>query len=364
MKLQRFGHIDIPLQRVHIELTNVCDFNCRFCPKSLMTRPYGYMDAALAKAAISEIGRKHISEKVTFHVMGEPSLHPRFFEILDHTASQGVRVGLTTNGGGLGGTVGKRLLDHGLHQIDISIQTPDERSFALRQARRLTFTDYVDGILGFFARYRRRHPDTLFKFRFMNTRFRKKGLEKKQGPIRLISSTDQLQEMFRNWAGRIYDLLDIDAEARAAAFEKIGQLVSYRWNVVEIHPNVFFETYVLTEWGNAFDGRGIRDAWAGYCFGMRDHFGILHNGDVILCCMDYDGKTRIGNLADASLETILSSDRLGAIMKGFRRFQLVHPYCRKCLGSKTVASWLVKPIGTVLGLKVFKPFFYKQIKIY
>lgn len=363
-KQQSLGHIRIPLQRVHIELTNVCDFNCRFCPKSQMTRPYGYMETELAKRVISEIGEKAVCEKITFHVMGEPTLHRDFFDILEFARKKQVNVGLTTNGGSLGGEVGRRLLDTELHQIDISIQTPDESSFELRQARHLSFQRYMDGILGFFSAYRRQHADAVIKFRFMNTRFRKKGLEKKKGPVRLISSTEELRQMFRDWAGRIYDLLGVDEGTRLSAFEKIETLVAYKWNVVEIYPNVFFETYVLNEWGNAFDGDDVREAWAGYCYGMRDHFSILHNGDVILCCVDYDGRTVIGNLQDASLEEILSSPRLGRIMRGFRRFQLVHPHCRKCLGSTSFPSWLVKPIGSVLGLKLLRPFFYNQIKIY
>ena len=364
MKNRYIGHLEIPLQRVHIELTNVCDFNCRFCPKSQMTRHYGYMETALAKRVISEVWAKQVSEKITFHVMGEPTLHPDFFEILDHSQREGVNVGLTTNGGGLGGEIGKRLVHYPLYQLDVSIQTPDEKSFKLRRAGRLGFNDYIGGILEFFRAYMDKRSDTVIKFRFMNTRFQKKGLEKRRGPVRLISSTDELREMFRHWTGRIYDILGVDDEKRAAAFEKIGKLVSYKWNVVEIYPKVFFETYVLNEWGNAFDDTDIREAWAGYCFGMRDHFSVLYNGDVILCCVDYDGRTTIGNLNDASLEDILRSDRLGKIISGFKRFQLVHPYCRKCLGSKTFSSWVFKPIGSVLGLKVLKPFFYTHTNIY
>jgi len=365
LKKHAFGHIEIPLQRVHIELTNVCDFNCRFCPKSRMTRSYGYMDTDLAKRALSEIGRAGICEKVTFHVMGEPTLHPDFFDILDYARQQKIPVGLTTNGGGLGGDVGRRLLDCPLHQIDISIQTPDKASFTLRRAGKLGFEEYIAGILGFFKEYRERHPTTVVKLRFMNTRFRKKGLEEKRGPIRLISSTDQLRKMFRCWTERIYDTLGVEDEKKSAAFKKIGCLVAYKWNVVEIHPRVFFETYVLSDWGNAFDQEAeIRDAWAGYCFGMRDHFGILHNGDVVLCCVDYDGRTRIGNLKEKPLQAILSSPHLGKIMSGFSRFRPVHPYCKKCLGSRTAASWLFKPIGSILGLKLLKPFFYCHTRIY
>ncbi|TAL26220.1 MAG: radical SAM/SPASM domain-containing protein [Nitrospirae bacterium] len=361
---KKFGHIGIPLKRVHIELTNVCDFNCVFCPKSEMKRSYGYMETALAKRIITEIKENNISEKITFHVMGEPTLHRDFFEILSHARDLGMKVGLTTNGGGLGGKIGKQLLDYDLHQIDISLQTPDKKSFALRKAGKMDFDTYLNGIFDFFSSYISKHTDTIFKFRFLNTRFPKKGLEKRKGPIKVISSTAELQDTFRYWAGRIYDIAGLEPEKREKAMAGIGKLSAYKWNVVEIYPNLFFETYVLEDWGHAFDDGSIKDAWAGYCFGMRDHFSILYNGDVALCCIDFNGRTAIGNLHNSSLKEILSSDELGRIIEGFRRYRVIHPYCKKCLGSKSVASWLLKPAVSIIALKTLKPFFYKQTKLY
>ncbi len=363
MKKGKYGHIEIPLKRVHIELTNVCNFNCVFCPKSEMKRPYGFMETGLAKRIITEIGQEGICEKITFHVMGEPTLHRDFFEILDHAQNEKVKVGLTTNGAGLGGKTGKRLLDYDLHQIDVSLQTPDKQSFELRKAGALSFEDYLNGIMDFFYLYSARKRDTTFKFRFLNTRFQKKGMEKKTGPVSVISSTEELRSTFRVWSGKIYDALGIDDKQREKAGRRINHLVSYKWNVVEIYPGVFFETYVMDDWVNTFSNEKIYNAWAGYCFGMRDHFSILYNGDVVLCCVDYDGYTALGNLHDSSLKQVLSSDELGEIIDGFKKFRVVHPYCKRCLGSKTVSSWLFKPVTAVMGLKVLKPFFYKKTRL-
>ena len=359
-----FGHIEIPLKRVHIELTNVCDFNCAFCPKSVMKRPYGFMATTLAKRVIAELGSNNICEKITLHVMGEPTLHPNFFDILRHAESVGVNVGLTTNGKGLGGKVGRRLIDHDLHQIDISLQTPDKDSYALRNAGAKTFEDYKAGILEFFSSYMARDRDTIFKFRFLNTRFRKKSIEKRMGPIRVMSSTEELRGTLRNWAEQVYQILGFKEEKKRRALERIEGLLSYKWNVVEVYPNVFFETYILDDWGHAFEDSRIRDAWAGYCYGMRDHFGILYNGDVVLCCMDFDGQTAIGNLNNSSLKGILSSKELHEIIAGFRKFKVVHPYCKRCLGSKALSSWLFKPMASVLALKTLKRVFYRHTRLY
>jgi len=329
-----------------------------------MTRPFGYMDTKLARRIIDEIGENGIADKITFHVMGEPTLHPDFFSIIAHAHAKGVKVGLTTNGGGLGGEVGKRLLDKGLYQMDISLQTPDADSFALRKARGLSFDSYLNGIMSFFDTYNAKWQDTIFKFRFLNTRFRKNEIEGKKGPIQVISSTEELQDTFRAWAGRIYDMRGVDREKREKALRNIGSLSAYKWNVVEVYPHVFFETYVLEDWGDAFSKGENREAWAGYCFGMRDHFSVLYNGEVTLCCVDFDGYTAMGNLNSSSLKEVLSSHELGEIVEGFRRYQLVHPYCRRCLGSRSFTSWLLKPVLSVAALKVLKPFFYRQTSIY
>ena len=365
MTKRYLGYVELPLQRVHLELTNLCDFDCLFCPKSEMTRSKGFMDTGLAKSLISEIGQRKICEKITFHVMGEPTLHPDFFEILDHARDASVPVGLTTNGAGLGRDVGRRLADYSLYQIDISLQTPDESCFNLRQAGKLQFEEYLSGILNFFTQYLVKNGNgTRFKFRFMNTRFRKKSIEDRYGPIRVISSTAELRRTFHFWADKIYDIIGVDSSVKVFAGKKIDSLVSYKWNVVELYPNIFFETYMLDDWGHAFGGADIRDAWAGYCFGMQDHFGVLQNGDVTLCCIDFNGQTTIGNLQNASLEEILASPELGQIIDGFKSYKVVHPYCKKCLGSRSLISWLIKPFVSVLALKTFKPFFYNEIRLY
>jgi organic radical activating enzyme len=364
MKQKTFGHVKVPFKRIHIELTNVCDFNCLFCPKPFMKRPYGYMDTHLARTIISEIAKYGLAEKITFHVMGEPTLHPDFFALLEHAATENVPVGLTTNGGGLNGTVGQRLLDCPLHQVDVSLQTADEESFSLRRAGRISFDQYVNGILNFFAEYRKRYEHTIFKFRFLNTTIPCKSMEEKTGPIRVISSTKELREVFAYWLEHIYRLRGIGGADLDKALYRINKLVSYKWNVVEILPNVFFETYLLGDWGHAFYDGPIRDAWFGFCFGMRDHFAVLQNGDVTLCCIDFDGQTAIGNLHEQSLENILHGEELGRIMKGFKKFRLIHPFCKSCLGGKDFLSWLTKPITTIFGLYVLKPYFYNKTRIF
>lgn len=362
--IRKFGYIEVPLKRVHLELTNICNFDCAFCPQAEMERTTGWMDVGLAKSLIDTLKEQDICEKVTFHVMGEPTLHPQFFEILDHAQEKGLGVGLTTNGALLGGSVGERLLGYDLQQIDISLQTPDESSFSLRRSPAISFDSYVDGLMRFFSSYMRAGKDTTIKFRFLNSRFCSANMAKKMQSMSINASNKALRETFKTWASRVYDALGVDGAQRETALGRGSKLVSYQWNVVEIYPKVFFETYILSDWEDRSCDARVRDAWAGYCFGMRDHFAVLHNGDVVLCCMDFNGRTTMGNLNTASLEEILAGPEVGRIMEGFRRFRFVHPYCRKCQGSSTLTGWLVKPLGHIAGLGLLKSLFYRKTSLW
>jgi hypothetical protein len=85
---------------------------------------------------------------------------------------------------------------------------------------------------------------------------------------------------------------------------------------------------------------------------------------VTLCCIDYEGRTAMGNLNEQRLATILASPEMERIVNGFRWGRLVHPYCRACLGSDSRLGALIKPPLSFVGLKLLKPLFYRHYRLY
>jgi MoaA/NifB/PqqE/SkfB family radical SAM enzyme len=321
------------------------------------------MKEELACSALDEIADLDLAEKVTFHVMGEPLLHPRFFPILDHAQARGLRIGLTTNGALLKEETIQALAERDLYQIDISLQTPDEESFHATRGSRIDFDRYRRGLLDLLAACAARPSPPIFKIRVMTTKFAG-TMRQKLGIPDFMGTSQSLRRTVLEWSHLIYDRLNLDKSRREKLSRKASKIGIHGWNVMEISPKIFIETYLLTDWGNAFAGGRLIDANHGYCFGMRDHFAILYSGDVVLCCIDFDGHTSLGSLATSRLADILRSPDLERIVKGFRRGKLVHPYCRQCLGSSsTLGSWL-KPVASILGLKILKPFLYRQYKLF
>ncbi len=360
----RFGElVPSPFQRIHIELTNVCNFDCTFCPKQNMTRQYQYMPYEKAIAIIDEIAEYGMAEKITFHVMGEPFMHPQFFEILDYAADRGVTTGITTNGTYLSSDIAERLKPLRVGQINISLQTPDEESYKTRKSRDMDFEEYKENILEFIGWILNQPNPPKLKVHFLNTLLKSEvpGEDWNLGTMSVINNTRELRNTFSYWAREIHSLLpNMPDVAKEDVQSRINKLTTFKWNVVNIAEGIFFETYILNSWGNAFVGDHYIPSRIGYCSALTDHFAILCNGDLTYCCVDYDGKTAAGNAFENSIVDILNKPDVIAAVEGFKKFQVVHPHCQKCLGGRTWLSSLANQVGSIVIWKFLKDFFYNK----
>ena len=361
----RFGElVNFPLQRIHIELTNVCNFDCTFCPKQEMTRHYEYMDFEKVCSIIDEIAEYNMAEKITFHVMGEPFMHPRFFEILDYAAQLGVKTGITTNGTYLDEEQAIKLEKVTASQINISLQTPDEESFKTRKARRMKFDEYHNRILEFIGACLYQTKPPKIKVHFLNTSIKTEvpGEDWTVGTMSVINNTEELRKTFRYWANEVHKIFPpLSSEEKTAVEKKIDKLSTFKWNVIEIAPNISFETYILNTWGNAFtESDSVVPSKTGYCSALNDHFAILCSGDLTYCCVDYNGNTKAGNVFENSITEIMNSQPVIDAVEGFNKLKVVHPYCQKCLGGSTWFKSVVNRVGPIVIWKYLKGFFYNK----
>ncbi|MBO5734606.1 MAG: SPASM domain-containing protein, partial [Clostridia bacterium] len=90
---------------------------------------------------------------------------------------------------------------------------------------------------------------------------------------------------------------------------------------------------LFLEWGDRFQWPDAEAPVQGeifFCYGMRDHFGILCDGTVVPCCLDGQGVIALGNLHIQSMEEILKMPRTCAIVEGFAQNRRVEALCRHC----------------------------------
>ena len=81
-------------KRVYIEITNVCNLNCSFCPKTIREKRYMRVDEF--KLIINKI--KDYTDYIYLHIKGEPLMHPNLEKILDIIAKNNLQINITTKG--------------------------------------------------------------------------------------------------------------------------------------------------------------------------------------------------------------------------------------------------------------------------
>lgn len=80
-----------------LEITSGCNLNCLMCDTHSATRPAGQMSLDMFARGLDEldaIGCKHLS----YHTIGEPTIHKQFDTILQLSHERGFQVFLSTNG--------------------------------------------------------------------------------------------------------------------------------------------------------------------------------------------------------------------------------------------------------------------------
>lgn len=131
---RRIGHIrkyvcynqkktELPFypDRLYLELTNHCNFECIMCPngRGLMKREKGFIDYDLCKNIIDEMA-PHV-DTIVLHSWGESLLHPRIFDVIKLCESYGVRTEFSTNTSLLTEDKDRKIIDSGLSAIYLCI---------------------------------------------------------------------------------------------------------------------------------------------------------------------------------------------------------------------------------------------------
>ncbi len=127
---------DFPSQIV-MDITEICNLACTHCPHPTFVKSEHYqgryLDPALNDKMVDEV-RLHGQGKtkyIRYAANGEPLAHPNCYDMIEAAAKySGVFVTLTTNGKIMNEKRMQRLLDAGVHLIDISIDAFKPETYA------------------------------------------------------------------------------------------------------------------------------------------------------------------------------------------------------------------------------------------
>lgn len=127
---------DFPSQLI-VDMTEVCNLACTHCPhpefKKSEHYKARYLDPELNAKLVDEV-KEHgggRTQYIRYTSEGEPLVHPKCYDMLDYAVKNSrVLVTLTTNGTILNEKRVGKLLDSGLHMIDVSIDAFSPETYA------------------------------------------------------------------------------------------------------------------------------------------------------------------------------------------------------------------------------------------
>ncbi len=270
------------LDKIYLEITNVCNLECSFCHKTSRTKKF--ITEEEFNIILDKIEGK--SRCLYFHLMGEPTLHPLLHRFIDLSKNRGFLPCVTTNGSLLL-KCKENLLSSPPYKINVSIHAPNANPA-------FSSENYLSSCVDFAKEIAKK--GTFVVLRLWNLGSGADNTE----------TLDYLHGQFPN------EWCDIRGGKSQRLCERI-----------------------FLEWGEQFDWPDASLPECSpdedmFCYGLRDQIGILADGTVVPCCLDADGNLALGNLFDSALDEILSSQRAKNIYDGFTHRRANESLCRKC----------------------------------
>ncbi len=260
-------------KRIYIEITNVCNLKCSFCP--LNERKPSYMTLEQFDVILDKI--KGYTDYIYLHVMGEPLMHPLIGEMIQLANNKGFFVQLTTNGY----LIEKLRCVNDLRQINLSLQ-----AYSVNYGK--SIEDYLNTI---------------------------------------FSVTEALSEKgtyvnYRLWVQKPeYELLlQLLSKHYFTKIEKEDKTKTLARNIFYSKENEFVWPIRKKEKGSC----------SGFCPALRDHLAVLVDGTVVPCCLDNNGIINLGNLFLEDLKHIISSELYQSMFRSFKMNKKVHSLCQSC----------------------------------
>jgi radical SAM protein with 4Fe4S-binding SPASM domain len=283
-----------------IELTNRCPYSCKMCPRTTeMSRALGNMPLELFERIIAQISGQQ--DYVGLHHFGESLLHPELAQAVALARRYGLNTGLSCNPPTLRPALAACLLDAGLSNVVLSLDSLDAGAYREIRGAAANF-ERADANLREFVRLRDHGQySTFITLQMISMRCNEK-------------EADQFLEYCRQ------------TRVDRGVVIKLG-----RWD---------FDDAEVEKLGE-FNSHGYK----GYCTRPWDSVVVLWDGRVVPCCHDYNGAVVFGDLKRQSLaETWQSPEAIK-----FRGANHEYELCQKCAFSR----WYREGQRTRMGFRAF-----------
>jgi MoaA/NifB/PqqE/SkfB family radical SAM enzyme len=332
-------------QDLSIEVNDQCNFHCVYCPyDSDQSHQFAVMDQGKAKQIIDQLSEdKALDRYLLFNILGEPLMYSGLFDLIKHAKSKGLKTKLVTNGSLLTQRNIDALIDSCPTMLKISVESLDGAVFKELRGTTIKFDTYVKRISDMISCGVNAGPrfstylqlDMMYADASSYTLKRMCGLTTEdKGRKYTYSDKSKLFKDLQTFleqmidAGSLSGLLKSDLKFDRTAFK------SNNIPMVRITSNIAFHIKPYLRWVDVFARPYPVDNSGVGC--PLDNLSIHANGDVVLCCVDYNASNTIGNVFHQSLPEILTDHRNVNIIQDLREGKFFFDGCKSCQGHSTL----------------------------
>ena len=361
-----------------LELTSHCNFKCTFCPSNNLQRKKMNLPYQAGEKFIKQINKQYGLIPIHLNVLGEPLLNHYIFKYFDLCRKLGNRLLLITNYSLLDEKFAKKLFSYDNFTLVLSLQTPTKESFKTRGNTSIDFKEYISKIDFIIEQKFLKNSDCSIEIHIAsnhNLIFRDSSITSEINLefLQNFYNKDEELDWLNSYVLHLEHLNKIIKDKYNSIYE--NQLMSsnsenhYMINTgcIAVHkdqlPHNFFELNEDEFWGfmalpkvflrsKSFglwtkDEAFLKSLFAGidnvYLYvaektgeevcTLSNNIGILSNGEIIVCCLDYENEMNLGNINRIDLSNTNLEKRTSIIRKNVLNESL----CRRCRGHLIVA---------------------------
>lgn len=343
---------DLGYKKVSLEITNICNFKCIYCPYCLDEIKKRQMTEKEIYRAIDELktcGGNEL-EYLELNVLGEPLTHPNISEVIQYAHKQGIKIKLITNGSLLSLENIDNILNNQPAILKISLESLNRKDFSFIRGTGMLFDDYLARVTTLIKRrleYGNEistiiQIDICYISRYYLKRIA--GMMPADKCINYIYRDKRL--LFKDV---LYFLNKIQKDCEEFKYD--NETLFYNFNRIKkssfsndiplyrISDNIILTLKEYYPWVNVKNKYPAHNRDVS-C--MTDKMGILADGRVVLCCLDWKGETAIGNIFNSNLKDILLDSAYK--INGLRKGEFISEICKRCRGYFSKRHKLLKEI--------------------
>jgi radical SAM protein with 4Fe4S-binding SPASM domain len=338
--LRSLGYHDLS-----IEVNDQCNFHCVYCPYDTdKSHEFAVMDQGKAQEVIDQISEDRALDRyLLFNILGEPLMYTGLFDLIKYAHRKGLKTKLVTNGSLLTKGNIAALIDANPTMLKISVESLDEKVFNEYRGTSIRFENYAKRIAAMIDGTVNAGPEftTYLQLDLMYSQPLNYALKRMCG---LATQDDGRKNTYTNKTKVLDDLksfLNQAAEsgdsmgppADALSFDQKA-FANNDLPLVTLAPNIAFHIKPYERWVDVFARPYPVDNSGQGC--PVDNLSIHANGDVALCCVDYNASTKIGNVFHQTLPDILADPKNIKIIQDLRRGVFHFDACKSCQGHSTL----------------------------